>query len=606
MTITKLKLLLALPIIAIALGFLALPQVAKAASTYTVNSIGDDPDANPGDLICETATLGECTLRAAIQEVNAGAGGDTINFGIAGTGIHTLTPASGYDTITQSVTIDGYSQPGAVANTAPSPQPFNGTLTIELDGTSAGSGAIGLRVGANNVIIKGLVINRFTENGIDMLNRNNIMVQGNYIGTDPTGLIDRGNGIAGARFIGGTGNIVGGSLPAERNIISGNTGAGFDYGFAANNVFIKGNYFGLAANGTAVLQNTGTGTGDSNVWVAEGESCIVGGPSPSDSNVFSGSPGIGLGLYMSSNCIVQGNFIGTDYQGNVLNGFGNTIGGIILMGETQNNLIGGINNGEGNIIAGNGAGVLVSDLVGTLLALNNSILGNSIHNNMGGVITTLGIDLLGNSNDFATFSDTGVTLNDAGDPDVTSNVLMNFPVISSVTSTNGQATITYNLDINDAEPGATGYRVEFFANDSADPSGHGQGQTYIGSDTVAGDVTGQQVTITLPNGVDGSKYITATTTMTDESSDGFGHTSEFAADVQATLLPPTPTPGPTPTPSPSPSGNSVESSSLAGTGDAQHTSQRLFIALALITAGVLGLGGLTTQRIYTKRRKNRV
>lgn len=37
-----------------------------AASTYTVNSIGDDPDDNPGDAVCETATPGECTLRAAI------------------------------------------------------------------------------------------------------------------------------------------------------------------------------------------------------------------------------------------------------------------------------------------------------------------------------------------------------------------------------------------------------------------------------------------------------------------------------------------------------------------------------------------------------------
>jgi hypothetical protein len=163
---------------------------------------------------------------------------------------------------------------------------------------------------------------------------------------------------------------------------------------------------------------------------------------------------------------------------------------------------------------------------------------------------------------------------------------MNFPVISSVTSTNGQATITYDLDINDAEAGATGYRVEFFANDSADPTGYGQGQTYLGYDTVAGDVSGKQVTITLPAGVDGSKYITATTTMIDNSTDGFGHSSEFSADVQATLVPVVPTPSPTPTPA----------NILATTG--RNMRWILPLAIALIT-----IGGFALFVVYKKRQQ---
>lgn len=150
------QLTLLLGSILLALAFVLLPHAAKAATIYTVNSIGDDPDANPGDLVCETATPGECTLRAAIEEVNAGAGGDTINFGISGTGVHTLTPASGLPTISQSMTIDGYSQPGAVANTAVSPEPFNGTLTIEIDGTSAVF-ENGFRVSSSNVDRKSVV-----------------------------------------------------------------------------------------------------------------------------------------------------------------------------------------------------------------------------------------------------------------------------------------------------------------------------------------------------------------------------------------------------------------------------------------------------------------
>ncbi len=40
-------------------------------NTFIVNSPEDGTDINPGDGICQTSTLGECTLRAAIQETNA-------------------------------------------------------------------------------------------------------------------------------------------------------------------------------------------------------------------------------------------------------------------------------------------------------------------------------------------------------------------------------------------------------------------------------------------------------------------------------------------------------------------------------------------------------
>ena len=570
---TKYTSLLALPLLLVLCVFALPSQKVFAATTYLVNSIGDDSDATPGDSTCETATPGECTLRAAIEEVNAGAGGDTINFGIAGTGVHTLTPASAYPTIVQSVIIDGYSQPGSAANTAPSPQPFNGTLTIEIDGTSAGNSR-GFRVGASNVTIKGLVINRFTRYGIE-INDSNVKIEGNYIGTDPTGLIDRGNTLSGINDnSSGTGDVVGGTTAAARNIISGNQEFSIGVG---GNLLVQGNYLGLDATGTGVLANTGGGPA-TNLYIA-GAGNTIGGSTVSERNVLAGS-GTGILIFFNANNNkVQGNYIGTDYLGTVQSGFGGTVDGVAVIGG-QNNLIGGTAEGEGNLIAGNSSGVIVGDFFDTYLARNTSILGNSIHDNSGGTITTLGIDLLGNSNDGATYSDAGVTANEAGDADVSSNVLMNFPVISSITSANGQATITYDLDINDVEPGATGYRVEFFANDSDDPSGHGQGQTYIGSDTIAGDVTNRSATITLPSGVSGTKYITATATMTDNSTDGFGHTSEFALNVQANFVAAT-------------GGSSATSSeSLADTGG----NTRIFdlIAYLMIMSGSI-VGYFTTR-----------
>ena len=48
--------------------------VSEPGSLFTVDSLADDVDALPNDGVCETAA-GECTLRAAIGEVNALAAG---------------------------------------------------------------------------------------------------------------------------------------------------------------------------------------------------------------------------------------------------------------------------------------------------------------------------------------------------------------------------------------------------------------------------------------------------------------------------------------------------------------------------------------------------
>ena len=196
-----------------------------------------------------------------------------------------------------------------------------------------------------------------------------------------------------------------------------------------------------------------------------------------------GGMGIGIVGFGTANTgnVIQGNYIGTNINGEVVAGFGNGNYGVAIVGMASNNLVGGIGNGEGNKLAGNGAnGVLIYSFsgLGGMEATNNSILGNSITEN-----GTTGIRLADADDGGFTPTTPEPYPNDVGDTDAITNHFMNFPVISAVTSTNGTATITYDLDINDAEVGATGYRVEFFANDSADASGHGEGQTYLGSDT---------------------------------------------------------------------------------------------------------------------------
>ena len=141
-------------------------QDTDFSNGITVDSTLDTPDSNVGDGICNDGS-GNCTLRAAIQEANSNPDASTINFNITGTPDftnnsedgYTIAPTSSLPSITEQLTINGYSQPGAQANTAPAPQPLNGTLLIELDGSGAGSGAIGLNLVSDNSRLLGLVVN---------------------------------------------------------------------------------------------------------------------------------------------------------------------------------------------------------------------------------------------------------------------------------------------------------------------------------------------------------------------------------------------------------------------------------------------------------------
>src|SRR5205814_3202741 len=86
-------------------------------------------------------------------------------------------------------------------------------------------------------------------------------VLGNLIGTDVTGTSAVPNTTAGIRIYATYDSIVGGALPGERNIISGNTGDGVlieGYGnlsWMAHANVIAGNYIGLDVSGARALPN---------------------------------------------------------------------------------------------------------------------------------------------------------------------------------------------------------------------------------------------------------------------------------------------------------------------------------------------------------------
>ena len=238
----------------------------------------------------------------------------------------TIRPATELPEITEAVTIDGYSQPGAQENTLPiSKRATNAQPLIQLNGKNAVSdkGPVsGLNLAAPSVV-KGLVINRFSNNGISIrVNTQNVTIsgadsriEGNFIGTDPSGTkLGFGNGSDGVdtpdHVV--TNITVGGNSPAARNLISGNNEDGvqlFEIGGSASdsNNHVLGNLIGTKKDGKSPLGNllegvdiTGTHTnsvsgnviafnGDNGVRVEEGSISVQVGAHDANSNLILGN-----------------------------------------------------------------------------------------------------------------------------------------------------------------------------------------------------------------------------------------------------------------------------------------------------------------------------
>src|SRR5262249_9919573 len=169
-------------------------------------------------------------------------------------------------------------------------------------------------------VVRGLVINRGRSAGIQV-DVSNVVIEGNFIGVDPTGMTAEGNQGYGIGIDGAITNVhVGGTTPAARNLISGNF-AGIETTGGTNHV-IQGNLIGTNAPGTGALPGTGLGIDLGHVTTG----LQIGGTTAAARNVISGNGGAGVALGSSlndstiTNNAIQGNFIGTDVTGTVLLG----------------------------------------------------------------------------------------------------------------------------------------------------------------------------------------------------------------------------------------------------------------------------------------------
>ncbi|MBL8243938.1 MAG: hypothetical protein JNL89_07110, partial [Rhodanobacteraceae bacterium] len=205
--------------------------LSAQAATFTVTS---------------TAATGAGSLADAITQANNAAGADTINFGIAGTGVKILTvPSSGYPAITDTLVINGYTQAGAVENTAAAGS-TNAVLRIEVNGSAVTTpGGRVLRIDAPTTV-RGLAFNN-VQSSVTAIDVNTggagSSVRGCFIGTNAAGSAS-GSG-AGIDVAAAT--QIGSSTPADRNLFAGVSG---DIFVSGSGSVIQGNLLGTFPNGT--------------------------------------------------------------------------------------------------------------------------------------------------------------------------------------------------------------------------------------------------------------------------------------------------------------------------------------------------------------------
>ena len=483
---------------------------------FVVNSNLDEADANPGDGICATVS-GVCSLRAAITEMNAWptlASTPSVVFALPncpGAGC-VITPASALPALSRAMVIDGLTQPGwALGATTCTPM-------VDVRGESAGS-VSGFNLNAAGSTLRGVAVGGFMQSGVSIA-ANTVTVECVFAGVNVDGVTARANGPAdsatgGVYVQSGTGIVIGGSTLIQRNVLSGNGGAGL--WLVNGSISVYGNHVGTNATGTAALGNQRWG-----VHLSAGSNIAIGGPLAGQGNLISGNTGGsagGLLLSAVAGATVQGNTIGLNAagtsaipNGNAANGYAS---GIDARGGSDV-LIGGTNPGEGNVIAGNqGHGVRVT-------SQGFRILGNSIYNNL-----WLGIDLGAN----------GVTANNGTLSNALPNKDMDHPVITSAgyDSASRALTVTGYIGTGTGQAAFTGARVELFSAE-LDATGYGEGRDFLGY--LVADANGRfSGTVSVPAALTGFSIGSAlTATATESASLATGNTSEFGPNYVTTSV----------------------------------------------------------------------
>lgn len=496
------------------------------------------PAAQVGNtyVVTNTNDSGNGSLRWAITMANSNAGLDSIAFSI-GNGTQTIQAIKNLPFISDPVIIDGTTQPG-----------FSGTPIIVLNG--AASIDYGLRLTKGPTTVRGFVINGFPLGGISVGSAqfqrdDDITVEGCYVGTDVTGTqaVPNGGGQNGSKDEGGINvffsgnNTIGSAL--RHNLISGNNGPGITVnGSSPTGNVLHGNIIGLDASGLVALPNRGPG-----ILLLNTNHQTIGDTAASATNYISGNMSDGIELRHSTVFTnrIRANYIGLDQDG--LNPVPNGGAGIFINGSTGNR-IGGLERKYGNFISGNSIGIridsgakgdtIISNYIGSDAAsfgefgntTDGILVANSSGNMIGSIDPQMGNSIRYNKTGITVRNSTGVTIwgnslysdRQGGIKLVNGNNMQPAPKLDSAVSSGGNTTIYGKLHAEAAKS----FHIEYFKNETCPPSSGGEGKTFIGTQTVTTDASGNaMLSFTAPGMFEDSS-------MTATATDPGGNTSQFS------------------------------------------------------------------------------
>lgn len=440
------------------------------------------------------------------------------------------TDGDGQSDVLERNVISGSTRHGVAFSSAGDGNAVSGNFvgTDRTGNTAVGNGLRGIwvlrtdstRVGTDSDGIadtfEGNLVSGNAHDGIGVAFSSFTVVAGNLVGTDVSGTQSLGNARTGVHVWGGSYNVVGGSTLAERNVVSanGHHGVNIRQSDTTNNR-VSGNFIGTDITGTVDLGNSLWG-----VVIANGTTDNLIGTDADghldhqEGNVISGnqSGGLVIGNGPQRNH-VAGNSIGTDSSGTFA--IANSGHGVVIHGNSPGNVIG--TNGDGVFDSAEGNQIAFNQQAGVALAANagseNTIRGNAVHSN-----GELGIDLGAD----------GVDVNDSLDADSGTNDRQNAPVITGTQPGLGSLQLTGSMHSS----ALTSFKLDFYANVDADPSGYGEGQQYLGYADVSTDVNGNHsFQATLDYEITDGRWITATAT------NAAGSTSEFSAAIYVNRAP---------------------------------------------------------------------
>ncbi len=484
----------------------------------------------------------QVTLRAAIQSIDDGAdvnsavtahrvgnylGGnpspDEIDFDIPGSGVQTIDLTSALPSITKPIIIDGNTQPGGVSQHQSRRKRSQRRLAHRnrrCHCRTSRSGVLDLAAGDSTV--SGLVINQSQGPDIELDGSGGNLIEGDFLGTNAAGTqvfppnSSSGGTLDGILLKSSTNNTIGGTAPADRNLISGNGQNGIEIPlYLDTGNLIQGNLIGTDITGTKALGNGQSGI---DMYGGSGSSCTVGGSVAGAGNVISGNP---VGVEVAGPYLIQGNLIGTDPSGTL--NVGNTQEGVLISTNGSGARVVGNTiafNGAG--ASGDGAGVQINS--GDTNGNGNLVSQNSIFSNFG-----IGIEL------GAGGSDRQPARARAGP-----NNSQNYPIIGSVTAVGGGTEIRGTL----TSVANHTFTLEFFANAARDestfsdtsttlPGEFSEGQTYIGSYEITLGASGTaNFTANLSALPANEPFVSATATdITNTGSGPANNTSELSPVV---------------------------------------------------------------------------